>query len=90
MSDFYDEDGNVFRTMRNDEVWENLYERDNGDIVTGDGYLVANKDDSNFEDRLDEYEEDWRNSNWSRSDWADWYGCDEKDVEDCMDDDDAY
>lgn len=90
MSDFYDEDNNVFRTMRNDEISENLYERENGDIVNEEGFLVANRNDDNFEDRLDEYEEDWRDTNWSRADWADFYGCDEKDVQDCVDDDDRW
>lgn len=32
----------------------------------------------------------WRESNWSRSDWANFYGCDERDVDDCIDDDDRW
>lgn len=82
MSDFYD----VYKTLRNDEVSETLYEADNGDIMNSEGEVIANKND----DKMDDYEEEWRETNWSRSDWADFYGCDEKDVDDCMDDDDRW
>lgn len=86
MSDFYD----VYKTLRNDEVSETLYEADNGDIMNSEGEVIANKNDDDFDDKMDDYEEEWRETNWSRSDWADFYGCDEKDVDDCMDDDDRW
>lgn len=86
MSDFYD----VYKTLRNDEVSEILYEADNGDIMNSEGEVIANKNDDDFDDKMDDYEEEWRETNWSRSDWADFYGCDEKDVDDCMDDDDRW
>lgn len=86
MSDFYD----VYKTLRNDEVSETLYEADNDDIMNSEGEVIANKNDDDFDDKMDDYEEEWRETNWSRSDWADFYGCDEKDVDDCMDDDDRW
>lgn len=86
MSDFY----NTYKTLRNDEISETLYEADNGDIMNSEGEVIANKNDDDFYDKMDDYEEDWRESNWSRSDWANFYGCDEKDVDDCMDDDDRW
>lgn len=56
-------------------------------IYCSDGTFICDKDDEEFQDKIDEYKESWREVNWSQSDWADYYGCDEEDVEDCMDDD---
>lgn len=89
MSDFYD-DGAAYITLINGEIRETLYERDNGDIVNSEGEVIANKNDDDFDDKMDDYDEGWRESNWSRSDWANFYSCDERDVEDCMDDDDRW
>lgn len=86
MSDFYD-DGEAYITLINGEIRETLYERDNGDIVNSEGEVIANKNDDDFDEKMDDYDESWRESNWSRSDWANFYGCDERDVDDCMDDD---
>lgn len=88
MSGFYSEEPYI--TLINGEIHETLYERDNGDIVDSEGEVIANKNDDDFDERMDDYDESWRESNWSRSDWANFYGCDERDVEDCMDDDDRW
>jgi hypothetical protein len=40
-----------------------------------------------FDDALEEFECGWREVHWNRSDWADWYGCDEDEVDDVIDDD---
>lgn len=53
MSDFYD----VYRTLRNDEISETLYEADNGDIMNSEGEVIANKNDDDFDDKMDDYEE---------------------------------
>ena len=75
-----------YKTIRNGEVSTTLEKDQNGDIWDEDTY-VTNINNPDFEDELDEYEEGWKEVNWSRSDWADYYGCDEEDVDDCMDDD---
>lgn len=51
MSDFYD----VYKTLRNDEVSEILYEADNGDIMNSEGEVIANKNDDDFDDKMDDY-----------------------------------
>ena len=75
-----------YKIIRNGEVSTELEKDQNGDIWDGSNY-VTNVNNPDFEDELDAYEEEWKEVNWSRSDWADYYGCNEDDVEDAMDDD---
>ena len=58
----------------------------NGDIWDGETF-VTNINNPDYEDELDDYEEGWRETNWSQKDWGDYYGVDEDEVEDAMDDD---
>ena len=49
--------------------------------------VICDNDDEEYQDKIDEHKEEWHEVNWSTEDWADYYGCDEDDVEDAMDDD---
>ena len=75
-----------YKTISNNEVSTTLEKDKNGDIWDGSNY-VTNINNPDFQDELDEYEEGWKEVNWSNADYADYYGCDEDEVQDCMDDD---
>ena len=83
----YPEGTKVIRRIHNQEESVKLYQLPDGRIIDSYDDEIGNIDDENIEDKLDEYEEDWRNSHWDRSDYADYYGCNEDEVDDCMDDD---
>lgn len=46
-------------------------------------------EEEQIEDKLDEILEEWSETTWSNSDWADYYGVDEEDLEDAMDSDNS-
>lgn len=77
----------VIRRISNQETSVKLYQFPDGRIVDSYDDVIGHIDDENIEDVLEEYEEDWRNSHWDKSDYADYYGCDEDEVDDYMDDD---
>ena len=91
-NDFYEDDfdeefgGKIVRHISNGEESINVIRKNNDDVYAEDFYL-GNMNDSDIEDKLDDFENGWLETHWSRSDWAYHYGCDEEDVEDCMDDD---
>ena len=87
---YYEEseiDGNIIRHISNGEESINIIQKENGDVVSDEDDKIGNINDSDIEDKIDEFEDVWRETHWNRSDWADYYGCDEDDIEDCMDDD---
>jgi len=59
----------------------------NGDILTDEEFHITNINEPDWEDKVDEFTEEWNETHWDNSDWADYYGCDESQVQDCMDDD---
>lgn len=78
----------VIRTVSNGEISVDIYVMDNGDVVSEeDNCFIGIINDPEIEDKIDHYAEEWREVNWTQSDWADYYGCDVDDVEDAMDDD---
>lgn len=88
MEDYFEElDGELIKTISNGEKSVYIYQFENGDVRSSDGNFFGNVNDDCFDDALEEFECDWREVNWNRSDWVDWYGCDEDEVDDCMDSD---
>lgn len=77
----------VYRRIHNNEFSETLYKRKNGDIVASDGYYIANIKDKDCEDKVEDFVEGWFETHWSVKDWANWYGCEEEEVEYIMDSD---
>ena len=80
----------VLRTFHNDEESVNVVLLNNGDVVSDDEEnddYIGDINDSEIEDKIDEFGETWRETHWDKSDWADYYGCDEDEVDDAMDDD---
>ena len=80
-------DGTVIKHISNGEDSVNIIQKENGDIVSDENDYIGNINDLDIDDKISFYEDEWREVNWNRSDWADWFGCDEEDVEDCMDND---
>lgn len=90
MDDYFDDgftQDKLIKTISNGEDSVRIYEKENGDVYSTDGDFHSNSHNDDFQDELDTYEEEWREVNWNTSDWADYYGCNESDVQDCMDDD---
>ena len=79
--------GKVLRHISNGETSVNVVLHGNDVVSDEDDYYIGDINDEDIEDKIDEFAESWREVNWNRSDWADYYGCNEDDVEDCMDDD---
>lgn len=69
MNGFYDDRDEFFKSLGIPKVWQNTYENENGDILTTDGYFITNRYDDDWEDKLDQYADDWENSNWPNSNW---------------------
>lgn len=86
--DYFEEMGaKVIKVISNGEESVRIYQFENGEVRSSDDRFFANVNDDNFEDALEEFECGWREVHWNKSDWADYYGCSEDEVEDCMDDD---
>ena len=85
----FDDDifGQPYRTISNGEESVNIYKRPDGELISDEGTSFGNINDDEIDDKLDSFESEWRETHWSKSDWADYYGCDESQVDDCMDDD---
>lgn len=77
----------VIKTISNKDTSVRIVKRADNEVYSDDGIYIGNAEDEDFEDKLYDFEEDWHNANWDNSDLADWYGCDEDEVEDAMDDD---
>ena len=56
-------------------------------IYCSDGTFICDNDDEEYQDKIDEHKEEWRECNWSTEDYADYYGVDPEDVDDAMDND---
>ena len=80
------ETGNVIDKVSNGEETVYFLEKEDG-VYCSDGEFICDVDDEERQDKIDDYKETWRETNWNTSDYADYYGCDEEDVEDAMDDD---
>lgn len=76
----------IIDRVSNNEESAYFVKKEDG-IYCSDGSFICDVDDEERQDKIDEYKEGWRETHWDNSDWADYYGCDEDDVEDCMDDD---
>jgi hypothetical protein len=92
MSDFMfddeDFDGTLIRNISNGEESVNIIRKCNDDVYADeDNFYIGNMNDDDIEDKIDDYVEGWRETHWNRSDWADYYGVDEDDLDDAMDDD---
>ena len=87
--DEFDEEfsGDVLRHVSNGEISVNIIKRGNDVVSDDDGSYIGDINDEEIEDKIDDFVAEWREVNWNRSDWADWLGCDEEDVDDCLDDD---
>ena len=88
MEDYFEEiNGKVIKIISNGEESVYIYRFENGDVRSSDGNFFLNINDDSFDDALEEFECGWREVHWNRSDWADYYGCDEDEIDDVMDDD---
>ena len=79
--------GNLIRHISNGETSVNIVKRGNDVIVDEDDFYICDINDSDLEDKIDDFENDWLETNWTRADWAYHYGCDEDELDDVMDDD---
>lgn len=86
---FEDEEfsGNLIRHVTNGETSVNIVRHGNDVVCDEDDFYIGDINDEDIKDKIDEFAEEWQEINWNTSDWAEYYGCDEEDVEDCMDDD---
>lgn len=85
----FDEDfetDEIIDRVSNGEDSDYFVRKEDG-IYCSDGTFICDNDDEEYQDKIDEHKEGWYETNWNTSDWADYYGCDEDDVEDAMDDD---
>lgn len=88
MENYFEESNSkLIKTISNGEESVGIYQLENGDVRSSDGNFFSNINDDSFDDVLEEFECGWREVHWNRSDWADYYGCDEDEVDDVMDDD---
>lgn len=86
--DFDDYEGlEVLKHISNSENSVDIIRKENDDVVTDEGYIIGSMNDTDIDDKIEEFAESWREVHWNRSDWADWYGCDEDDLDDAMDND---
>lgn len=87
--EFDDEFGTVkvIKTISNGEHSVSIYQKEDGRVFSSDNNFFSNINNDDFDDALEEFECGWRETHWNTSDWADWYGCDEKDLADAMDND---
>ncbi|MCR5317759.1 MAG: hypothetical protein K6E22_05975 [Treponema sp.] len=86
-NDFEDIFGKPYRKFSNGEESLNIYKKPDGELVADDGQKFGNINDEGIDDILDSAEAEWLEIHPNRSDLADLYGCDESEVDDCMDDD---
>lgn len=84
--DFDANKDSVLKVISNGEESVCIYKKDNGEVYSSDGHFFSNINHDDFEDALDEFECGWREVHWNHSDWADYYGCNENEVDDYMDD----
>ena len=88
MENYFEESNSKLnKTISNGEESVEIYQLENGDVRSSDGNFFSNINDDSFDDALEEFECGWRDVHWNRSYWADYYGCDEDEVDDVMDDD---
>lgn len=88
MENYFEESNSkLIKTISNGEESVGIYQLENGDVRSSDGNFFLNINDDSFDDALEEFECGWREVHWNRLDWADYYGCDEDEVDDVMDDD---
>ena len=88
MENYFEESNSkLIKTISNGEESVGIYQLENGDVRSSDGNFFSNINDDSFDDVLEEFECGRREVHWNRSDWADYYGCDEDEVDDVMDDD---
>lgn len=86
-SDFDEDIFELYRTISNGEESVKIYKRPDGELISSDGERLGNIDDDEIDDKLDSYEVEWNETHFSKADWADYYGCNDNEVYDCIDDD---
>lgn len=80
------ETGNIIKRVSNGEESIYFVEKSDG-VYCSDGTFICSLDDEDLMDKVEEYGCGWREVHWNRSDWADYYGCDEDQLDDAMDND---
>lgn len=78
--------GSFYKKISNGEKSTILYKNDKGDVHSDDEEYIGNVNDNDFEDKLNEYEEEWHEINWTTHDYAEHLGCDDDEVEEVMTD----
>ena len=77
----------VITTFSNGENSIDILLLRNGDVISSDNDYICDINDNHVESKIEEFGYGWRQVHWNRKDYADWYNCDEDEVEDFMDDD---
>ena len=85
--DIFEYGGKIIRHIHKGEHSVNVIRKNNGEVIASNGHFIGYFDDEEIEDKIDEFEEGWREITWTDDDWADYYGCSIDQVQDCMDDD---
>ncbi|MBP5422599.1 MAG: hypothetical protein J6Y78_09180 [Paludibacteraceae bacterium] len=79
--------GKVIDKVSNGEKTDYFVLSTSNGIYCTDGTFICDANDPDYQDKIDEYKDSWLEVNWTQSDWAEYYGCDEDEVDDVMDDD---
>lgn len=81
--------GDFYKKISNGEESVILYKNNKGDVHSDeeneDSY-IGNVNDNDFDDKLEEFEEEWNEIHWTTQDYADHFGCEVNEVEDVMQD----
>lgn len=78
--------GTTIKVLSNDRFYTRIYEDDNGDVFDSESNYICNTDDSDYEEKLAEYEKDWHRNHLSNKNYASMFNCGEDFVEECTDD----
>lgn len=78
--------GTTIKVLSNDRFYTRIYEDDIGDVFDSESNYICNVNDSDYEEKLAEYEKDWYKNHLSNKNYASMFNCGEDFVEECADD----
>ena len=71
----------ILRRFHNGEHHGSVVLEDDGKVYGSNNIYICDYDDEERDDKIEEYIDNWYESHWSQKDWADYYGCDESDLD---------
>lgn len=76
----------VYKTLSKGDKHCTLYRNKDGMVYSDNGCFIGNLNNDDWEDSLEVFIDGWYEVTWDSSDYADYFGCDEEDVNECLDD----